>query len=69
MTVKRFVKVLLVLLAVGFAGLAVTGTVLAYTNPELLQVIEKIAEYGLKGLEEYFKFLLDLFKEAINTMA
>ena len=43
MTVKRFVKVLLVLLVVGFAGLAVTGTVLAYTNPELLQVIEKIA--------------------------
>ena len=69
MTVKRFVKVLLVLLAVGFAGLAVTGTALAYTNPELLQVIEKIAEYGLKGLEAYFDFLIELFKEAINAMA
>jgi len=41
---------------------------LAYTNPELLQLVEKIMEYALKGLQEYFNFLLELFKEAVKHL-
>ena len=66
---KKFAKIILLLFAVGFASMSITTTVLAYTNPELLQLIEKIAEYGLKGYIEYLKFLLDLFREAIKTLA
>jgi len=66
---KKFAKIILLLFAVGFASMSITATVLAYTNPEPLQLIEKIAEYGLKGYIEYLKFLLDLFREAIKTLA
>jgi len=64
----RFKKALILLLAAGFAGTTTTTAVLAYTNPELLSLVEKIAEYGLKGYIEYLNFLLDLFKEAVKAL-
>jgi len=64
----RFRKVLLGLTAVGFAGLGLTSIALAYTNPELLELVAKIAEYGLEGLKAYFDFLIELFKEAVAAL-
>jgi len=65
---KKFTKILLLLTATGLASMGITTTALAYTNPELLQLVEKIAEYGLKGYIEYLNFLLDLFKEAVKAL-
>ena len=36
------------------------------TNPEMITILEKILEYGLKGLKEYFNFLIELFKLAMG---
>jgi len=37
------------------------------TNLEMITILEKILEYGLKGLQEYFNFLIELFKLAIGV--
>lgn len=65
---KTIKKIILILIALGFGGFGVTLGVVATTNPELITLVEKIAEYGLKGLTEYFNFLLDLFKEAVKYL-
>jgi len=65
---KTLKYVLLTSAAIGFAGLGTTTAVLAYTNPELLELVTKIAEYGLKGLKEYFDFLIRLFQEAVKAL-
>jgi len=36
------------------------------TNPEMITIPEKILEYALKGLQEYFNFLIELFKLAMG---
>jgi len=37
------------------------------SNPEMITILEKILEYALKGLQEYFGFLVELFKLAIGV--
>ena len=65
---KTLKYALLVSAAVGFAGFGAAAGVAATTNSELLSLVEKVAEYGLKGYIEYLKFLLDLFKEVIKGL-
>ena len=65
---SRFKKILLALTAVGVASFGLTTVVLASSNPEALQLVEEIAKYSLEGLKEYFKFLLDLFREAVSVI-
>ena len=64
----RIKLVFLYLIGITLLLLGLGTVALAYTNPELLQLVEKIAEYGLKGLKEYFNFLLELFKEAVKYL-
>jgi hypothetical protein len=49
-------------------AVSITGIATAYSNPEVISLFEKAAEYGLRGLEAYFRFLIDLFKEAIKAL-
>jgi hypothetical protein len=57
--------VLLVLVAVFiFIPFAVAYSI---GHPERFEYYVKALEYGLLGLKEYFKFVLDLFKEAISV--
>ena len=35
---------------------------LAVSNPDKLEFYIKALEYGLKGLKEYFQFIIELFK-------
>ena len=61
-------KLLLISSAIAISGFGITTSVIAATHPELITLVSKIAEYGLKGLEKYFAFLLDLFREAIKAL-
>ncbi len=36
-------------------------------NTEKLQLYVKAVEYGLKGLQAYFQFIIELFKTAVTT--
>jgi len=65
---KNLKRFLLISLGIGFAGFGITGATLAYTNPELLEVISLIAEKGLEGLKEYFDFLIQLAQLAIDAL-
>jgi hypothetical protein len=49
-------------------AISITGIAIAYSNPEVIALFEKAAEYGLRGLEAYFRFLIELFKEAIKAL-
>ena len=68
MSRKIVKKIILVLIVMGLSGFGVTLGVIATTKPELITLVEKIAEYGLKGYVEFLKFLLDLFKEAVKCL-
>mgnify|MGYP000014569420 CR=1 FL=1 len=68
MSKKTLKYILLISAAIGLAGLGTATAAIATTNPELLKLVSKIAEYGLKGLQEYFDFLIRLFKEAIKAI-
>ncbi len=59
---------MILLAAVGFAGIGTTTAVLAVQNPDLFNAMIKTYEYGLKGLEKYFEFLIDVFKEYIKAL-
>jgi len=53
-------------LALVFLMVAVT-TAVAVTNPEKIAIIEKVLEYGVRGLEEYFKFLIEVLKITLSS--
>ena len=44
-----------------------SGIVLAKYGIGGLQAYEKALEYGLKGLAEFFEFIIELFKEAVGA--
>lgn len=65
---KHWKKIVLLGTAIGFASFGVTATVVAYTNPELLQFMSTTMGLGLEGLKVYLGFLLDLFKITVNKL-
>jgi hypothetical protein len=59
-------KVLLVLTAVSVIAVAGAVVYAAGSDPEKFQYFVKALEYGLKGLKEYFNFIIELFKIAVS---
>jgi len=43
------------------------GVALAEGNPQMFDYYIKALEYGLKGLQEYFNFIIELFKVALSV--
>jgi len=59
---------LLIVLATLALLIGIPATVaIATGSPENFQYYIKALEYGLKGLAEYFRFVIELFKVAITT--
>jgi len=46
--------------------LAPATVALAEGHPEVFNYYLKALEYGLKGLQEYFNFIIELFKTAVS---
>jgi len=58
------------LLVVGVISVVAVAGVVVYaagSNPEKLEYFVKALEYGLKGLKEYFNFIVELFKIAVSS--
>ena len=56
----------LVLLACTIFLFAPATVALAEGHPEVFNYYLKALEYGLKGLQEYFNFIIELFKTAVS---
>jgi len=62
-------KIILLIIVALLLGLALaTVVVFANVDPDRLVILQKILEYGLKGLKEYFNFLLQLFEKAVKLL-
>jgi len=63
---KKKICFVIILAVLGmFIGVPST-LALAKGVPELFEYYVKALEYGLKGLSEYFKFIIDLFKVIVS---
>ena len=60
--------VIAIILFIAFTSILwIPATVFAITNSlDKFQYYVKALEYGLKGLEAYFKFIIELFKTALG---
>jgi cell division protein ZapA (FtsZ GTPase activity inhibitor) len=66
-TSKKLIAVIVVLaLLITFIGLPVMVS-LAQGNPEKLEAFTKALDYALRGLIEYFKTIIELYKLTIST--
>jgi len=64
---KKMLAVIVVLaLLIAFIGLQVMVS-LAQGNPEKLEAFTKALDYALRGLIEYFKTIIELYKLTIST--
>jgi len=58
------------LLAILVISSFVAGVTASQSDPSLadkLEALKTVAEYGLKGLEKYFDFLLELFQIVLSS--
>jgi hypothetical protein len=64
---KKAIAVMVVLaLLIAFIGLPVVVS-LAQGNPEKLEVFTRALDYAFRGLVEYFKTIVELYKLTIST--
>jgi len=62
-------RAVLICLILGFFALFIVlpaGVALAEGNPQMFDYYIKALEYGLKGLQEYFNFIIELFKVVLS---
>jgi hypothetical protein len=64
---KKAIAIIVVLaLLVAFIGLPAIVSI-AQGNPEKLEAFTKALDYALRGLMEYFKTIIELYKLTIST--
>ncbi|RLF82395.1 hypothetical protein DRN38_00045 [Thermococci archaeon] len=63
---KKKICFIIILAVLGMLVGVPSVVALANGVPELFEYYVKALEYGLKGLSEYFKFIIDLFKVIVG---
>jgi len=64
---KKAIAIIVVLaILIAFVGAPVMVS-LAQGNPEKLEAFTKALDYALRGLVEYFKTIIELYKLTIST--
>jgi hypothetical protein len=64
---KKAIAIIVVLaILIAFVGVPAT-TALALGHPERFEYYVKALEFALRGLQEYFKTIIELYKLTIST--